>query len=329
MEQKDKNESNIEIERYAANKNDAPKTSTKLNFKDLRKKVDLLCNTFCAVSAHHSKEEMEEKKESYEALIIKEGIKGETSELMQILRVKALNYLYEEIVEGDFVGKARRRGFDQTKINELKASICTNVMERLYSDSKKTIEELKENLKEETETSLKDLYQPWSTALGKDGKKIASYVSTPGYRPFIYQTKNETLLIKPIGRVIYQDAAGLEEYVTNYSVTRQENNNKTENSVFGTIELGKMGEDEKYFNAVIELLLSKENINRKDSMGYIGELQRFQVDGDIEYEHIDVPEDYTAVVDYFAKQQTDRNTNSQLEDGNNKKDTVETEEIEL
>ena len=104
-----------------------------------------------------------------------------------------------------------------------------------------------------------------------------SQQETPFDPPFdgIFITKNKqgkNITIQTIGGVKYSNAFLCEGHIIKYSITIQERDATYQYEVFSNINLMRMQNDKKYSEAVLEQLLSRNNIEFSNAGGYIGEI---------------------------------------------------------
>lgn len=158
---------------------------------------------------------------------------------------------------------------------------------------------------EVNEKNLQYLYQPelLKDSLIDNRNKAIRYGQYDSSKTQIhtFTWKDETITIKRIGLLEFQNQFGVESYLNEYLITRQ--NAKGENTevetVYTNLSIGKVEGDADYQKTVLEKLLSHQNLHLKNAHRYIGEImdaegfERMENKYQIEY----LPESYTAVVE--------------------------------
>lgn len=136
-------------------------------------------------------------------------------------------------------------------------------------------EELTDRLSEIVLGDLKRKYNmsdKCTTGMLKTGTPVRLKMVQNGLNVFAQDSFGNTITIEHIGTLEY-DTLSSNEYICQYRITKQtsQNNSKTYD-VFSYIDLNALNEDENYRKAVIENLLSDNNIEFSNANGYIGKI---------------------------------------------------------
>lgn len=150
------------------------------------------------------------------------------------------------------------------------------VMKEKYSDRTFTSDQISKILEMEIINKYTDMYDKskkidsgmLATIVTSKGQEFKAVKYMPKEEPVtIYE--DEGISIQAIGTLNFKHPTGLADYITKYRVKRE--NGMAE--VYSSIIAPDMQEDELYRQAVLDVLLSENNIKLSNCDGYIGTIE--------------------------------------------------------
>lgn len=193
-----------------------------------------------------------------------------------------------QLINNDKNPEHREVNEDKRRILERLLNICMQEDKRQFISSK-TPKEVLELFEEDLLSDKKRKYD-MSFLLNKaliadtaNGQKDVNFREGEKRRYTFEDTKGRTVIIQPIGTLLYKTAFGIDSYLNQYRVMKQTlgntglNENYRVDEVFSNISIPTMMEDEEYKKAVLDELLSENNIDLSRTGKYIGSIVKNDV----------------------------------------------------
>lgn len=265
-------------------------------------------NFYQAPEEHYTLERYQYIYESLQMLILRESEKKAKDSPENIMLLKLLQKMYDEIVLKQLKSKAQEKGLTSL---EAKEQLYEKIFgEKLRAEDENAIKKpekipeiYQENIlkeKERKNSDFEELYNPQLIKSTKNGDKDVEFYANPEGKEVDERDGDTFITIKPIGVLRYTNAFGLQSHINKYSVVlSRKKDGKYEvstNNIYSSIDINKFTRDEEYKKAVVEKLLSPENMEKQKNEGYIGEIARKQNEPD--YELFYSSEEYSAIRAY-------------------------------
>ncbi len=285
------------------------KNEMKNNKNELNRLFELAwLNFYQAPEGYYTLERYQHIYESLQMLILRENKKKEKDGTANIMLLKLLKKMYDEIVLRQLKSKAQEKGLTSLEVKEqLYEKIFGEKLrtegENAIKKTEKIPEIYQEDILKEKERKNPDfeaLYDPQLIKSKKNGDKDVEFYADSAGKEVDERDGDTLITIKPMGVLRYTNAFGLRSYINKYSVVlsrkKDEKYGFSTKIIYSIIDINKFTRDKEYKKAVVEKLLSPENMEKQENQGYIGEIARNQ--NGPGYELFYSSEEYSAIRAY-------------------------------